>query len=83
VHTPANLTDAAHAAFAGVAGGVVNDSPFAGTYVPLAHWRRTPQVRSIMIEVRRDLYQSEPGGPLHSGYDPVMRRLGYFLSRAV
>jgi N-formylglutamate amidohydrolase len=83
VHTSSRLAVAAQAAFGGVAGGVANDSPFAGTYVPLAHWRRTPEVRSIMIEVRRDLYQSEPGGPLHNGYDPVMRRLAYFLSQSV
>lgn len=61
-HTPASLTSAAFKAFAGVGGGVGRNVPFAGTYVPLSHWRRTTEVLSVMIEIRRDLYQSEPAG---------------------
>jgi hypothetical protein len=36
-----------------------------------------------MIEIRRDLYQEEPGGPLHDGYKTVVSGLVKFLSKAV
>ena len=78
-HTPPELVAAAVDAFTGVRGGVAENTPFAGTYVPLAHWHRTPQVRSIMIEVRRDLYQTEPDCDLHHGYRDITSRLGSFL----
>ncbi len=81
-HTPASLIAAAAKAFAGVTGGVGQNVPFAGTYVPLSHWRRTTEVRSIMIEIRRDLYQSEPGGALHGGFDDIAGRLARFLEAA-
>jgi N-formylglutamate amidohydrolase len=33
--------------------------PYAGSIVPVKHWKSTSQVRSFMVEVRRDLYMSE------------------------
>ena len=36
--------------------------PFSGSFVPSKHWGRTRAVRSVMIEVRRDLYMSETTG---------------------
>lgn len=74
-HTPAWLSEEALRQFAGVAGGTGVDTPFAGTYVPLARWRRTPEVVSVMVEIRRDLYQHEPGGPAHGGYRDIVERL--------
>lgn len=62
-HTPAWLLDAARAAFPGA--GV--NSPFAGTYVPMAHHGVDPRVVSIMIEIRRDGYMEEPDGPPTAG----------------
>ncbi len=82
-HTSADLIEAAFDAFAGMPGGVAEDAPFSGTYIPLKHWRRTPAVRSMMIEVRRDLVQAEPGGPVHEGYDEVVERMGGFLRTLV
>jgi predicted N-formylglutamate amidohydrolase len=66
--------------FEGVSGGMGENTPFAGTYVPLAHFRTTREVNSVMIEVRRDLYQEEPGVPKHGGYGRVVDRLARFLS---
>jgi hypothetical protein len=34
-----------------------------------------------MIEVRRDLYQFEPGGPLHSGFERVVDHLAHLFGR--
>ncbi|MFE0650355.1 N-formylglutamate amidohydrolase [Streptomyces sp. NPDC059534] len=65
-HTPPALLEAAREAFGGF-GGVATDTPFAGTYVPLRHYRRDPRVTALMVEIRRDLYMSEPGGPAGPG----------------
>ncbi|MDQ0792844.1 N-formylglutamate amidohydrolase [Streptomyces sp. B1I3] len=65
-HTPAGLLAGAQAAFAGF-GGTALDSPFPGTYVPLKHYGTDPRVSALMIEIRRDLYMTEPGGPAGPG----------------
>ncbi|MGW6419605.1 N-formylglutamate amidohydrolase [Streptomyces sp. NPDC055055] len=65
-HTPPALVEAAREAF-GAFGGVATDTPFAGTYVPLRHYRRDPRVSALMVEIRRDLYMGEPGGPAGPG----------------
>lgn len=74
VHTPTWLVDAARAAFAPV-GSVAVNSPFGGTYVPLAHHGTDPRVLSIMVEIRRDGYLTEPDGPDTSGFGTVARAL--------
>jgi N-formylglutamate amidohydrolase len=79
-HTPPTLSTAAFEAFAGITGGVAENTPFAGTYVPLPHWRCTEKVTSVMIEIRRDLYQTEPGGPPHTGYEIVLHHLAHLLT---
>ncbi|MFJ9813091.1 N-formylglutamate amidohydrolase [Streptomyces sp. NPDC101158] len=77
-HTPPALLAAARRAFAGF-GGVGTDSPFAGTYVPLAHYERDARVSALMVELRRDLYMTEPGGPA----GPGARALGVALAALV
>lgn len=65
-HTPPELVEAAQEAFAGC-GGIGLDSPFSGTYVPLEFHGRDPRVSALMVEIRRDTYMSEPGGPAGPG----------------
>ncbi|MFF2731692.1 N-formylglutamate amidohydrolase [Streptomyces sp. NPDC058008] len=65
-HTPPALRALAEAAFGGF-GGTGLDSPFSGTYVPLKHYGADPRVGALMIEIRRDQYMSEPGGPAGPG----------------
>lgn len=65
-HTPGWLLSAARQAFAGH-GDVEVDSPFAGCYVPLRHYRRDRRVHALMVEIRRDRYLVEPGGPATGG----------------
>ncbi|MFB6422691.1 N-formylglutamate amidohydrolase [Streptomyces microflavus] len=69
-HTPPELRALAEAAFAGF-GGTGIDSPFAGTYVPLKHYGTDRRVTALMIEIRRDTYMSEPGGPAGAGLDAL------------
>ncbi|PWE10485.1 N-formylglutamate amidohydrolase [Streptomyces sp. BSE7F] len=65
-HTPPALLDAAREAFARC-GETGLDSPFAGTYVPLRYYGRRAEVTALMVEIRRDTYMTEPGGPAHEG----------------
>lgn len=78
VHTPPALLEAAREAFA-ACGETGLDSPFSGTYVPLDFYGREPRVAALMIEIRRDTYMSEPGGPA----GPGLGRLAESLARLV
>ncbi|MGI5430071.1 N-formylglutamate amidohydrolase [Streptomyces sp. CA-179760] len=64
-HTSPGLLDAAREAF----GETGLDSPFSGTYVPLAFYGKRPEVGALMVEIRRDTYMTEPGGPAGAGLE--------------
>jgi N-formylglutamate amidohydrolase len=74
-HTPPELLAAARKAF----GEVGLDSPFSGTYVPLEFYGRDPRVSALMVEIRRDTYMTEPGGPT----GPGLHRLAQALAALV
>jgi N-formylglutamate amidohydrolase len=73
-HTPPELLSAAREAFAGC-GETGLDSPFGGTYVPLDFYRSDPRVTALMVEIRRDTYMTEPGGPAGPGLDTLATAL--------
>ncbi|WP_413759668.1 N-formylglutamate amidohydrolase [Streptomyces sp. MMBL 11-3] len=73
-HTPPALLAQAEKAFADFDGTAV-DSPFAGTYVPLKYYGTDRRVDALMIEIRRDVYMQEPGGPAGPGLDRVAAAL--------
>jgi N-formylglutamate amidohydrolase len=77
-HTPPGLLAAAREAFADC-GETGLDSPFAGTYIPLDFYGTDPRVTALMVEIRRDTYMTEPGGPAGPGLD----RLAAALTRLV
>ena len=62
VHTPESLVRSIQALCAAQGLRVEQNRPFAGTYVPLRYWRTDPRVRSVMMEIRRDLYMDEQTG---------------------
>jgi N-formylglutamate amidohydrolase len=80
-HTPGPLLDAARRAFAGF-GGTEADSPFAGTYVPLRYYGKTPEVSALMVEIRRDLSIDEPGGAAGPGIDALAGALAGLVAWA-
>ncbi|KUO06656.1 N-formylglutamate amidohydrolase [Streptomyces caeruleatus] len=73
-HTPPALLAAAREAFA-ECGETGLDSPFSGTYVPLEYYGKEPRVSALMIEIRRDTYMAEPGGPAGSGLTRLAKAL--------
>ncbi|MFF8593710.1 N-formylglutamate amidohydrolase [Streptomyces sp. NPDC015220] len=77
-HTPADLLAEAEKAFADFGGTGVN-SPFQGTYVPLEYYGKDPRVSALMIEIRRDVYMSEPGGPAGPGLDALADALAQLV----
>ncbi|WP_433334349.1 N-formylglutamate amidohydrolase [Spirillospora sp. CA-294931] len=80
-HTPAWLLEAASTAFSGLGDLDVN-TPFAGAYVPVDHHRRDAAVSALMIEIRRDTYMTEPGGPPGPGFEAVVRALTKLVEAA-
>ncbi|SEP64045.1 N-formylglutamate amidohydrolase [Streptomyces sp. yr375] len=66
-HTPPELLAAAREAFGAVVEETGLDSPFSGTYVPLEYYGTDPRVSALMVEIRRDTYMTEPGGPAGPG----------------
>ncbi|MFE0202258.1 N-formylglutamate amidohydrolase [Streptomyces sp. NPDC058985] len=73
-HTPPGLLAAARAAFE-PCGETGLDSPFGGTYVPLDFYGRRHEVRALMVEIRRDTYMTEPGGPAGPGLSRLAESL--------
>ncbi|GAC1595466.1 MAG: hypothetical protein NVS3B21_18510 [Acidimicrobiales bacterium] len=51
--------------------------------VPLAHYRMNAAVSAIMVEVRRNLYQEEPGGQVTAGWQDVAVRLGKLIAGCI
>lgn len=74
-HTPPPLIEAAADAF----GEVALNTPYAGCYVPLDFYHREPAVSAVMIEIRRDGYMTEPGGPPHEGLNRLAAALAGFV----
>jgi len=65
-HTPDTLLAAVRAAADAHGFEVACDTPFAGTFVPTP-WLGDRRVRSVMLEVRRDIYMDETTGEQHAG----------------
>ncbi|MFG2971050.1 N-formylglutamate amidohydrolase [Streptomyces sp. NPDC048288] len=80
-HTPAELTAAAREAFA-ECGETGLDSPFGGTYVPLEFYGTDARVGALMVEIRRDLYMTEPGGPAGAGLQRAAAALAALVDAA-
>jgi N-formylglutamate deformylase len=78
-HTPPALVAAAVAAFG--AWSTAIDTPFTGAYVPLDHYGVHRAVSALMIEIRRDTYMSEPGGPPNEGLGAVADGLTALVAR--
>jgi N-formylglutamate deformylase len=60
---------------AGFTTAIALNRPFAGSIVPAKHWHKNREVRSVMIEVRRDLYLNEGTGEKRADFAKVAARV--------
>ncbi|MBH0122526.1 N-formylglutamate amidohydrolase [Rhodococcus sp. CX] len=81
IHTPAWLIEATRGAFASLTeiDEIAENAPYAGCYVPLRYYGHDERVTSVMIELRRDLYLSDPRTPHSARVD----RLGHALATLI
>ncbi|MGW4567613.1 N-formylglutamate amidohydrolase [Streptomyces sp. NPDC004561] len=80
-HTPPELAGAAREAFADC-GETGLDTPFSGAYVPLEYYGADARVGALMVEIRRDTYMTEPGGPAGPGLDRLAAALAALTDAA-
>jgi N-formylglutamate deformylase len=77
-HTPADLTALLRSEVITSGYTVAVDSPFSGTYVPMAFYRRERKVTSVMLEIRRDVYR----GPPAAGWRKAEAMIARLVKRA-
>jgi N-formylglutamate deformylase len=70
-HTPRWLHDLVTEVAAEHGLATDDDTPFAGTYVPLDRYRTDARVTSVMLELRRDTHLDEATAELHEGAGAV------------
>lgn len=80
-HTPSELRDKLLVAFAEQGLTVGLNYPFAGALTPLKHYRHDSRVRSIMIEVRRDLYMNEYTGDRAQRFSEIQEAIRCSVDR--
>ena len=52
---------------------VAIDRPFSGSIVFLKYWQKEPNVKSVMIEIRRDLYMNEKTGTKSHNFNEMQK----------
>lgn len=57
--------------------------PFAGAIVPMKHYQKDLRVMSIMVEVRRDLYENEETAAIREDFGVLSRHLQKGLRSAI
>ena len=79
-HTPIWLAQLAKDCFS-VVGEVIENQPYAGTYVPLDFYEKDDRVLSVMLECRADQFLDEKLQP-HAGLTKVSGALSLLISKA-
>lgn len=74
-HTPNELSEELTRFFSDRGYTVALNAPFAGALTPMKLYHTEPRLRSIMIEVRRDLYSDEETGSMLPSFDGIKQHL--------
>ncbi|MEP7115672.1 MAG: N-formylglutamate amidohydrolase [Ilumatobacteraceae bacterium] len=80
-HTPSNVVDAVRAAFSEIGASLLLNTPFQGTYVPTRHFHIDKRVRSVMVEIRRDLYLDDNQDADEQAVREIASRLANLFDR--
>ena len=70
-HTPAEIRDFLMNFFRKSGFSVALDKPFSGSIVPMEFWKKDKNIKSVMIEVRRDLYMNEESGEKSPNFERI------------
>ncbi len=77
-HTPKDLVDCSVDYFASLGYSVGINSPYAGSIVPMRHYRKDKRVSSIMLEINRKLYLKDTVNQISDGYGDIKKAVhGY------
>ena len=80
-HTPQELTEYFFKAFSDAGFSVAIDKPFSGSIVPMKFYQNEKRVKSVMIEVRRDLYMNELTGQKTNNFSRVKKSIAKILEQ--
>jgi N-formylglutamate deformylase len=72
-HTPETFASSVGHVYQAAGFEVLYNTPFEGALVPVAHYGRDQRVKSIMIEIRRDLYMDETTSRLTPDFSLLAR----------
>ena len=56
------------------------DTPFTGSIVPMKYYQKDERVKSIMIEIRRDLYMDETTGERNLSFNETRQKIAAAIS---
>ncbi len=82
-HAPEPLIAAMERAATEAGWRVGRNTPFAGSYVPLVHYRKNPRVISVMIEMNRSRYMDEATGHRAERFGDARDLAGRLVKTAV
>ncbi len=78
-HTPQYLIDISVDFFRSAGYSLGIDWPYSGTIVPVEHYQKNNNVRSVMLEVNRKLYITEPSNAKTSGYVKIKKLVKEYI----
>lgn len=78
-HTPSDLVSCLVEEAESLGWSVAVNTPFAGALVPLRHYRRTPSVIAVMLEMNRGLYLDEATGQVSVRFAETQRGLDQLI----
>ena len=79
-HTPTEIEVALSNAFRRLGFEVDLDTPFSGSIVPMKFYQKNERVKSIMIEIRRDLYMDETTGERNLSFNETRQKIAAAIS---
>jgi N-formylglutamate amidohydrolase len=81
-HTPEYLTDASIEYFRNKGYSVKINRPYSSTMVPLSHYHKNKNVKSVMLEVNRGLYLEEDSNKKSADYDKIKKVISGFIEKS-
>ena len=78
-HTPTEISTALVNFFENAGLSVAIDRPFSGSIVPMKYWQKEPNVKSVMIEIRRDLYMNEKKGTKSHNFNEMQKTISKII----